>query len=242
MNAVEIRQLTLSFADKPLFVDFNFDIAHARWSAVLGRSGVGKSTLLRVIAGLEQNALKSGKITFKHCRNYQQKFAFMAQNDGLFPWLSVLDNVQLAQHLQGIKNQASRQQALSLLEQVQLADYQHKPCYQLSGGQRQRVALARTLMQSSDLILMDEPFSALDVVTRQQLYQLATTLLAEKTVLLVTHDPQEALQLCDDIFVLQKQTDRVVLSQKVSAVVHSPQQPQFWQLYQQLFSLLQEES
>ena len=97
-------------------------------------------------------------------------------------------------------------------------------------------------MQSSDLILMDEPFSALDVVTRQQLYQLATTLLAEKTVLLVTHDPQEALQLCDDIFVLQKQTDRVVLSQKISAVVHSAQQPQFWQLYQQLFSLLQEES
>ncbi|MFU2143140.1 ABC transporter ATP-binding protein [Gallibacterium anatis] len=242
MNAVEIRQLTLSFADKPLFVDFNFDIAHARWSAVLGRSGVGKSTLLRVIAGLEQNALKSGKITFKHCRNHQQKIAFMAQNDGLFPWLSVLDNVQLAQHLQGTKNKASRQQALSLLEKVKLADYQHKPCYQLSGGQRQRVALARTLMQSSDLILMDEPFSALDVVTRQQLYQLATTLLAGKTVLLVTHDPQEALQLCDDIFVLQKQTDRVVLSHKVSAVVHSPQQPQFWQLYQQLFSLLQEES
>ena len=158
---------------------------------LLGRSGVGKSTLLRAIAGLEQSAITQGHIQFAP----HIKAAWLAQQDSLFPWLSVLDNVQLAQHLHGQKNTKTQEKAKELLHAVGMADHWHKPCYQLSGGQRQRVALARTLMQDADLILMDEPFSALDAVTRLQ----------GKTVILVTHDPQEAIRLGEKIYVLQGQ-------------------------------------
>ncbi|MFC0322126.1 ABC transporter ATP-binding protein [Gallibacterium melopsittaci] len=237
MNAVQIRHLTLAFTQKALFVDFNFTLQQGRWTALLGRSGVGKSTLLRIIAGLEQQTIQQGEIIFTSAK---QSVAFMAQNDGLLPWLSVLDNVQLAQHLHGKKSTASRQQAEQLLAAVQMWEHRNKACYQLSGGQRQRVALARTLMQSSEIILMDEPFSALDVVTRLQLQHLARQLLVGKTVLLVTHDPQEALCLCDDIFVLHKQADHVHLSPVLSPTIHSPEQPEFWQLHQQLLQQLQQ--
>lgn len=168
---------------------------------LLGRSGVGKSTLLRAIAGLEQPAIIQGHIQFAP----HIKVAWLAQQDSLFPWLSVLDNVQLAQHLHGQKNTKTQEKAKELLHAVGMTDHWHKPCYQLSGGQRQRVALARTLMQDADLILMDEPFSALDAVTRLQLQNLACELLQGKTVILVTHDPQEAIRLGEKIYVLQGQ-------------------------------------
>ncbi|TNG94199.1 ABC transporter ATP-binding protein [Pasteurellaceae bacterium USgator11] len=198
MNAVEIRSLTLAFEQQALFTDFNFDLPQQQWTVLLGRSGVGKSTLLRAIAGLENTAIQQGNIHFPH----PLKLAWLAQQDSLYPWLSLLDNVQLEQHLKGKKTRQSRQQAEHLLAAVQMENHLHKGCQQLSGGQRQRVALARTLMQNADLILMDEPFSALDAVTRLQLQDLACDLLQHKTVLLITHDPQEAIRVGDRIYVL----------------------------------------
>ncbi|MGV6987566.1 ABC transporter ATP-binding protein [Testudinibacter sp. P80/BLE/0925] len=200
MNAVQIRGLTLVFGEQSLFNDFDFDLPLGKWTVLLGRSGVGKSTLLRAIAGLEQHSIRQGNIHFAR----PLKLAWLAQQDSLYPWLSIVDNVQLEAHLQGKKNAATRQQAERLLRAVQMQEHQHKRCYQLSGGQRQRVALARCLMQQADLILMDEPFSALDAVTRLQLQDLACELLADKTVLLITHDPQEAVRLADQIYVLQQ--------------------------------------
>ena len=198
INAVEVLDLTLAFEQQPLFVDFNFNLLQGEWTALLGRSGVGKSTLLRAIAGLENSAISQGEI----CYPQADKIAWLAQQDSLYPWLSIIDNVQLEQHLKGQKSTQSRQKAKHLLSAVQMTDHLHKRCYQLSGGQRQRVALARTLMQQADLILMDEPFSALDAVTRLQLQDLACELLADKTVLLITHDPQEAIRLADRIYTL----------------------------------------
>ncbi|MGR3807467.1 ABC transporter ATP-binding protein [Pasteurella testudinis] len=199
MNAVEIRHLTLAFEQQPLFADFNFALPQQQWTALLGRSGVGKSTLLRAIAGLEKTAIRQGQIHFPR----PLKLAWLAQQDSLYPWLSIMDNVQLELHLKGEKSAQSRQHAEQLLCAVQMKPHLHKRCHQLSGGQRQRVALARTLMQNADLILMDEPFSALDAVTRLQLQDLACELLQNKTVLLITHDPQEAIRLGDRIYVLQ---------------------------------------
>lgn len=201
MYCLDIQHLCLQFDRKPLFVDLHFRVEQGEWVVLLGRSGVGKSTLLRAIAGLEQTAITQGHIQFAP----HIKAAWLAQQDSLFPWLSVLDNVQLAQHLSGQKNAKTQAKAKELLHAVGMADHWHKPCYQLSGGQRQRVALARTLMQDADLILMDEPFSALDAVTRLQLQNLACELLKEKTVILVTHDPQEAIRLGEKIYVLQGQ-------------------------------------
>ena len=201
MHCLDIQHLCLQFDRKPLFVDLHFRVEQGEWIVLLGRSGVGKSTLLRAIAGLEQTAITQGHIQFAP----HTKAAWLAQQDSLFPWLSVLDNVQLAQHLSSQKNAETQAKAKELLRAVGMADHWHKPCYQLSGGQRQRVALARTLMQDADLILMDEPFSALDAVTRLQLQNLTCELLKEKTVILVTHDPQEAIRLGEKIYVLQGQ-------------------------------------
>ena len=201
MPCLDIQHLCLQFDRKPLFVDLHFRVEQGEWVVLLGRSGVGKSTLLRAIAGLEQTAITQGHIQFAH----HIKAAWLAQQDSLFPWLSVLDNVQLAQHLSNQKNAQTQEKAKELLHAVGMAAHWHKPCYQLSGGQRQRVALARTLMQDADLILMDEPFSALDAVTRLQLQNLACELLQGKTVILVTHDPQEAIRLGEKIYVLQGQ-------------------------------------
>ncbi len=183
-------------------MDVQFD--SATWTAILGPSGCGKSTLLRYIAGL-----LSDKVDFSAAEFSPQldvlagQIAYMAQQDLLLPWLTVIDNVCLASRLNGKKvDVKTNQQAQALLEKVGLGNKASAMPNELSGGQRQRVALARTLMQDKSVVLMDEPFSALDAVTRHKLQQLAANLLKGKTVLLITHDPQEALRLGEQILVM----------------------------------------
>ncbi|WGE49472.1 ABC transporter ATP-binding protein [Actinobacillus equuli] len=233
MNCIEICRLHFAFKDQVIFNNFDFVLPKGKWCALLGASGIGKSTLLRLIAGLETEI--SGSIAFAP----ETKIAWLAQQDSLFPWLSVLDNVQLAAHLQGNKNIETLAKAEQLLTAVNMLEHKNKPCYQLSGGQRQRVALARTLMQDADLILMDEPFSALDAVTRLQLQQLAAQLLSDKTVLLITHDPQEAIRLADQIYILKHQPAQ--LSDVIEPLSKAPRfsaNTEQWQLEQRLLDML----
>lgn len=231
MNAVQISGLCLGFNATKLFEQFDFALPKGQWTALLGKSGVGKSTLLRAIAGLE--SITVGTI------QRQGDIAYMAQQDSLFPWLSVRDNVQLAHHLNGTKNAQTATQAERLLAAVKMQPHADKACYQLSGGQRQRVALARVLMQQAEIVLMDEPFSALDAITRRQLQDLACDLLRDKTVLLITHDPQEAIRLADRIYVLQHQP--ATLSDPIIPQGKTPRQlaaHTLWQLQEQLLATL----
>ena len=162
----------------------------------------------------------------------------LALSGGLYPWLSIVDNVQLQAVLFGRKSAKTTEKAKMLLEKVGMAAHWHKPCSQLSGGQKQRVALARTLMQEADLILLDEPFSALDAISRHQLQDLALELLEDKSVLLVTHDPQEALRLSHRIFVLRSpETHQTALSAVILPEGNAPRelhQANLWALQQQL--------
>ena len=177
-----------------------------KWTVLLGRSGCGKTTVLRYLAGLLDDKVEwQGTLATSDELPLTDRIAYMAQQDLLLPWLSVIDNVCLSHRFQNPASDKALQtnQALELLAAVGLADYANAMPDQLSGGMRQRVALARTLMQDKPVVLMDEPFSALDAVTRHKLQSLACELLRDKTVVLITHDPQEAVRLADNLYVLQ---------------------------------------
>ncbi|MEZ8491371.1 ABC transporter ATP-binding protein [Vibrio splendidus] len=177
-----------------------------KWTVLLGRSGCGKTTVLRYLAGLLDDKVEwQGTLVTSDELPLTDRIAYMAQQDLLLPWLSVIDNVCLSHRFQNPVSDKALQtnQALELLAAVGLTDYANAMPDQLSGGMRQRVALARTLMQDKPVVLMDEPFSALDAVTRHKLQSLACELLRDKTVVLITHDPQEAVRLADNLYVLQ---------------------------------------
>ena len=193
-HAVRVEGARFGFEGALLFDGLELALERGRWTCLLGPSGVGKSSLLRVIAGLER--LESGNLSVLGGASV----AYMAQQDLLMPWLSALGNVCLGARLRGEKPDHER--ALALLGRVGLGAEADALPRTLSGGMRQRVALARTLMEDRPIVLMDEPFSALDAITRMRLQELASGLLAGRTVLLVTHDPLEALRLGERIYVM----------------------------------------
>ena len=237
---VHIQDLSLAFGEQVLFEHLDLTLLPNEWVSLLGYSGVGKSTLLRLIAGLDTQGKIQGNIIF----HPNIRVAWLPQKDTLYPWLSIIDNVQLENVLFGNKSAKTTLQAKALLEQVGMSEHLHKNCYQLSGGQKQRVALARVLMQNADLVLLDEPFSALDAISRYQLQNLAYELLKNKSVLLVTHDPQEALRLSQRIFVLRSpQPNQPALSDVIKPKDKAPRklnQENLWMLQQQLLNELLE--
>ena len=196
---VHIRNARVAFGDSVLFDNLELALPRGKWTCLLGPSGIGKSTLLRLLAGLAPPDA-TADIRADDGRPLQGRVAWMAQPDLLCPWLDVAANVMLGARLRG--QRADKNRAHALLEAVGLADKKSAMPGTLSGGQRQRAALARTLMEDRPLVLMDEPFAALDAITRWRLQELASELLRGRTVLLVTHDPREALRLGDAVRVL----------------------------------------
>ena len=198
MNAPAAHGVSLSgqvrIGGRALFPQVRLTLAAGTWTALLGDSGVGKSTLLRLLAGLPIGGAFTGRI------DNPLPAALMAQDPGLLPWLDVRQNAALGSRLRGTRADAARLD--DILARTGLRDHAAKRPAQLSGGQRQRVALARTLMEDRPLVLLDEPFSALDMRLRRTMQDLAAELLRGRTVLMVTHDPAEAARLSDRIAVL----------------------------------------
>lgn len=220
-NAILISNLCLALQGKTIFSNFNLELPAGCWSALLGPSGIGKTVLLRAIMGLNADAHKSGSILLNGKPVYQQA-AYMAQTDLLLPWLTVLDNVLIGDRLQNKQKHFARQfleTALHLLDKAGLAKTAHLYPHQLSGGMRQRAALVRTLLQDKPVILMDEPFSALDAVTRHSLQNLAAELLRNKTVILVTHDPAEAVRLADTIYIMHGSPAAVTVAAHLTSLM-----------------------
>lgn len=175
------------YGDNVIFQDTSIDLVLNGWTSLVGRSGVGKTTLMRCLSGLER-------------MRTPLRTVLMTQNDQLLPWKTTLDNVVLPDLLR--REKPDRDHARDLLKSLGLAGKELALPNQLSTGMRQRVALARTLYQEADLILLDEPFGALDALTREQLYPLVMAALSQKTVLMVSHDPQEVMRLSQRIYLM----------------------------------------
>ncbi len=199
--AIVFNKVSLSFGDKPLFQDLSFALERGTCTCLLGPSGCGKSTILQLISG-RSSLTCSGEIHYPGAVKGRASVAWMAQDDLLLPWLDVTANVLLGAKLRGQVTVELRNKAVQLLQEAGLDGYEHALPSSLSGGMRQRVALLRTLMEERPILLMDEPFSALDALTRVKLQNLSSRLIKGATVLLVTHDPMEALRMAGRILVL----------------------------------------
>ena len=194
--------ITLRARAEGLFPAVTLQVPGGAWYSLLGPSGVGKSTLLRVIAGLETGVPLDGRAEASDGVPLAGRIALMAQSDLLLPWLSVRENVTLGAKLRGQTPDTVRAQ--DLLDRLGLSPLADRRPEQLSGGQRQRAALARTLAEDRPVVLLDEPFSALDAPLKAEMQELFAETLRGRTVLHVTHDPAEAVRLADRIAVLSR--------------------------------------
>jgi len=237
---IHIDGVSLTLGQHPVFTDLNLHMQGGQWHAVLGRSGIGKSTLVRLLAGIQQADCGTVKFHTNVKQPLQQRVAYMAQDDGLLPWLSVIDNVQLGPRLRGQKSKKTADTATLLLQQTGMTGWESSLPRDLSGGMRQRAALARTLLEDCPVVLMDEPFSRLDAITRDELQNLAFTLLEKKTVVLVTHDPVEALRLAGNVHILHggdpTQIDSLALA--AAAQPRNIDDPQFVEKLSELWLLM----
>jgi len=205
---LSVRNLNKSYEGKAVLKDLSFDLMEGEFLSVLGPSGCGKTTLLRILVGLETadsgKILKSGT-DIMGLPSSDRGMGIVFQNYALFPNMTVLQNVQYALTLRKETKKNAKEIALRTLEQVDLIDQMHKRPNQLSGGQQQRVAIARTLATNPDIILLDEPISALDVANREimkaELKQLQKKFNA--TMLFITHDQEEAFFLSDRVMVMR---------------------------------------
>lgn len=190
----------------------DLQIETGRFVSLVGPSGCGKSTLFNIIAGLLQPTEGRILIDGDDATGTIGRVGYMLQKDLLLAWRTVLDNVILGMEIQGLPRREARQRALPLLQKYGLAGFEYLYPAVLSGGMRQRAALLRTLLIDTDVILLDEPFGALDAQTRAQMQEWLMQLWTDfrKTVVFVTHDVEEAIYLSDEIHVMARRPGRVL--------------------------------
>ncbi|MGW3729417.1 ABC transporter ATP-binding protein [Streptomyces sp. NPDC000851] len=185
--------------------DISLTVGRGEFVCVLGASGCGKSTLLNLVAGLDRPSTGAIEVTGG------RRPALMFQDHALFPWLTAGRNIELALRLRGVPRRERPEEARRLLELVRLKDAYGKRIHELSGGMRQRVALARALAQEGDVLLMDEPFAALDAITRDVLHEELTRIWSENklSVVFVTHNVREAVRLGERVVLLSSRPGRI---------------------------------
>jgi NitT/TauT family transport system ATP-binding protein len=205
-HAIEIQNLTKQFNKlDPVVIDgFSLNVKQGEFVSLLGASGCGKSTLLNILAGLDFASSGTVKVS--------QKPALMFQDASLFPWLTAGQNIELALRISGVGKEGRKAKAQELLELVHLPTAYGKRPHELSGGMRQRVAIARALAQDRSILLMDEPFAALDAITRDFLHEELISIWEKTglTVVFVTHNVREAVRLGERVLLMSSKPGRLL--------------------------------
>lgn len=203
-SRLELRGLRKSFGAVDVLADISLTVQPGEFVSILGPSGAGKSTILQMLSGATEP--DAGTMLFDGAPLVpkRDRFAFMPQRDALMPWRRIIDNTTLGLEVAGLGRKAARAQVAPLFAEFGLAGFEHHYPAQLSGGMRQRAALLRTVVQNRPMLLLDEPFGALDALTRAQMQRWLATMWTRHrwTVLLITHDVREAVLLSDRIYVL----------------------------------------
>jgi len=248
---IELRNVSKTYGAVQALSDLEVSIRPGELVTVVGPSGCGKSTLFNILAGLEEpdpgNILRLKGVS-STAADLLGKVSFMPQRDLLLPWRNVIDNAILALEIEGIPRAQARRQAMDMLPEFGLAGFEAQYPNQLSGGMRQRVALMRTFLFKRDLMLLDEPFGALDALTRMmmQRWLLDVWQKHKRTVLFITHDVDEAIFLGDRVLVMTARPGKIKLEQVVDLprprkadIVTSPE---FIALKKTLLEAIEEES
>lgn len=205
---LEVRGVSFQYGETPVLQDINLSVGQGEIIAILGASGSGKSTLLRLIAGLEP--IQSGVITWDDqsvhtIPVHRRDFGLMFQDYALFPHLNVIDNVMFGLRMKGLRRAEAQERAHDMLRRVRMDSFSRRAISDLSGGEKQRVALARSLVGHPRLLMLDEPFGALDAALRRDLIEEVRAILAGEgiSVLYVTHDQAEAFAIADRVALMR---------------------------------------
>jgi len=251
--AIELRDVTKRFATPKGGVytalrGLDMQVMPGEFAAVVGPTGCGKSTTLALISGLEPPSAGQAMVMGQPVRGIMDGLGYVFQSDAVFPWKSVLENVAAGPRYHGAAPKAARELAREWIARVGLAGFEDRYPHQLSGGMRKRVALAQSLINNPKILLMDEPFSALDVQTRSLMETELLALWASTSaaVVFVTHDLEEAIALADRVFVITAGPGSV----KGTYTVDLPRprnvseirfEPKFVQIYQEIWDDLRDE-
>jgi NitT/TauT family transport system ATP-binding protein len=246
---VSIDSVTMSFGAYVAVQDVNLSVSDGEFLAIVGPTGCGKSTILNAIAGLLKPASGTVSIDGQPVRGVQNDIGYLFQQDALLPWKTAIENVELGPMFKGIGAAERREQSMRWLAKVGLKGFEHRYPHQLSGGQRKRVQMAQALITGPKVILMDEPFSALDIHTRHLMQNELLRLWQEerRAVVMITHDLEEAIALGDRVVVLAAgPRSRVIDSFPVDLerprdVAEIKLDPRFMDLYRNIWSSLRGE-
>ncbi len=233
---------------EPVLAGVNLTVSPGQIVAIIGPSGCGKSTLLNIIAGLDQPDAGTVEVDGDPAGQRLGRIGYMQQKDLLFPWRSVLDNAALGLEIQGTSRRQARRRALELTELFGLNGFEHQYPFALSGGMRQRAAFLRTMLLDQEVVLLDEPFGALDALTRVQMQEWLLELWGAlgKTIILITHDVDEAILMSDRVYVMTARPGSITMVLDIS--LPRPRnfmevtQPAFVELKARLLAPLHDES
>jgi NitT/TauT family transport system ATP-binding protein len=230
-SRIEVRDVSLRYftqsGETQALQNISLDVAAGEFVSLIGQSGCGKSTLLSILSGILPPSSGTVQVDGKPVKGPSARIGYMLQQDYLYEWRTILDNTILGAQIQRRDLKQARERAAYLLHKCGMGDFLHHYPRQLSGGMRQRVALARTLVTNPDVVLLDEPFSALDSQTRLAIADEVVEVLRDegKSVVLVTHDIGEAIAMTDRVVVLSRRPGRIKSQHQIRFAGHEHSRP-----------------